>query len=204
MTKRPLTVPIVLKSDVLSSTAPFDLDSQLGVHLSWTPTLGRWWRNLAEEWHLTIPFRLHSEISAGARDTYVTQGGTPVAVDVVAEWAGVNVATNIDLPLPDSRRIELSGALNVLEPADRTDGRRSRARVRPTFGRVDRIRMISVATGVPADPPDGWVASQYLPGTAREYELRRSPVGVYTYPTAEGDEGDYREELLVVDLKCGE
>jgi hypothetical protein len=26
---------------------------------------------------------------------------------------------------------------------------------------------------------------------------------VYTYPAAEGDEGDYREELLVVDLTCG-
>ena len=202
MTQRLLTVPIVLKSDVLSYTAPFHLDSQIGVYLSWTPTLGRWWRNLAQGWHLTMPIRLHSEISAGAGDTYITQGGTPVAVDVVAESAGVNVATNVDLPLPASRRIELYGALNVLEPADRTDGRRIQARALPTFGRVDRIRMISVATGIPADAPDGWVASRYLSGTAREYELRRSPVGVYTYPTAEGDEGDYREELLVVDLTC--
>lgn len=128
-----------------------------------------------------------------------------MAVNVVAELAGVSVATTVDLPLPASRRIELSGALNVLEPADRTDGRRIQSRALPTIGRVSRIRMISVATGVPADAPDDeWVASQYLPETAREYELRRSPVGVYTYPTAEDDEGDYREELLVVDLTCGD
>lgn len=202
MTQRLLTAPIVFKSDVLRYTAPFHLGGQIGVHLSWTPTLGRWWRNLAEGWHLTMPIRLHSEISAGARDTYITQGGTPVAVDVVAELAGVRVATHVDLPLPASRRIEVSGAVNVWEPADRTDGRRVGARVLPTVGRVDRIRMISVATGIPADAPDGWVASQYLPGTAREYELRRSPVGLYAYPTAEGDDGDYREELLVVDLAC--
>src|SRR5680860_1114938 len=85
MTQRLLTVPIVIKSDVLPYTAPFHLDSRIGVHLSWTPTLGRWWRTLAEGWRLTMPIRLHSEIVAGARNTYVTQGGTPVAVDVVAE-----------------------------------------------------------------------------------------------------------------------
>lgn len=135
-----------------------------------------------------MPFRLHAEIAAETRDTYLTQGGRPVAVDVVAELAGVRVATTVDLPLPVARRIELSGALNVLESADRVDGRPSRARVLPTIGRVDRIRMISVAIGIPAEAPDGWIASQYLLGTAREYELRRSPVGVYTYPTAEGDE----------------
>ena len=121
---------------------------------------------------------------------------------MVAELAGVSVATHVGLPLPASRRIELPGALNVLEPADRTDGRHFQARVLPTIGRVDHIRMISLATGIPADAPDGWIASQYLPGTAREYELRRSPIGVYTYPTAEGDDGDHRKELLVVDLTC--
>ncbi|MBC2644183.1 MULTISPECIES: hypothetical protein [unclassified Rhodococcus (in: high G+C Gram-positive bacteria)] len=192
----------MIKSDVLPYTAPFHLDSRIGVHLSWTPTLGRWWRILAEGWHTTMPIRLHSEVVAGTRDTYITQGGTPVAVEVVAELAGVRVATHVALPLPASRRIEVSGALNVSKPADRTDGRRIRSRVLPTTGRVGRIRMLCVAVGVPADAPDGWVASQYLPGTVREYELRRSPAGVYTYPTAEGDDGDYREELLVVDLMC--
>lgn len=77
MTQPLLTVPIVIKSDVLPYTAPFQLDSRIGVHLSWTPTLGRWWRTLAEGWNLTMPIRLHSEIVAGARDTYVTQGGHP-------------------------------------------------------------------------------------------------------------------------------
>lgn len=204
MTQRLLTVPIVIKSDVLPSTAPFHLGGQIGVHLSWTPTLGRWWCDLSEGWRLTMPFRLHSEIAAETLDTYVMQGGRPVAVDVVAELAGARVATTVDLPLPVAHRLELSGALNVLESADRVDGRQSRARVLPTIGRVDRIRMISVAIGIPAEAPDGWIASQYLLGTAREYELRRSPMGVYTYPTAEGDEGDCREELLVVDLMCEE
>lgn len=39
MTQRLLTVPIVIKSDVLPYTAPFHLGGQIGVHLSWTP---RW------------------------------------------------------------------------------------------------------------------------------------------------------------------
>ncbi|UOT07311.1 hypothetical protein MPY17_17075 [Rhodococcus opacus] len=48
MTQRLLTVPIVFKSDALPYIAPFQLGGQIEVHLSWTPTLGRWWRNLAE------------------------------------------------------------------------------------------------------------------------------------------------------------
>ena len=108
MTQRLLTVPIVLKSDVLPYTAPFHLGGQIGVHLSWTPTLGRWWCDLSEGWRLTMPFRLHSEIAAETRDTYVTQGGRPVAVDVVVLPGDEYVITTYpgSAPTPGERKEE--------------------------------------------------------------------------------------------------
>ncbi|WP_072688006.1 hypothetical protein [Rhodococcus marinonascens] len=199
-----VTVPVVIKSGVLPYISPFQLNSRIGVHLSWTPTLGRWWTDLATGWQVSMPFRLYSEVLDGEQNTHRYQGGVPVAVDAVAELSDVRVAVSIDLPLPAVRIIDVSGALNVLQPAIRTDGRQTRSRLPATVGTVERIRMASIAVGIPAVAGMGWVANQYLPGTVREYELRCSPSGLYTYPSTEGegDDGHYREELLVVDLAC--
>ncbi|MFD9665040.1 hypothetical protein ACFWAY_26010 [Rhodococcus sp. NPDC059968] len=146
---------------MLPCIAPFHLDSLAGSG-STCPGRPRWWRNHAEGQYFTIPIRLHTEIVADTRDTYITQGGTPVVVDVVAESAGDSVAADVDLPLAASRRLELFGALNVSDPAERADGRLTRTGVLTAVGRVGRIQMMSIAVGFLPTRPAGWVASQYV------------------------------------------